>query len=152
MESFKAFKPLETPPKIYAGGITPPKFYPSLYEWLNYKGISIIKYAIGSAGIYTIPEGYTFFLTNACVSSASYANSNSGMSAYIKIDNAYFLACTASTGVAPSTSSANQAFNLTIPLKINERSVISLVQSAACNYSYASIVGFLVKNSDLVSF
>lgn len=148
MATYKAFKPISKANP----NITPQdkiKCLPSFYEYISIRG-SMVNTNLESAGgatdygnLYTVPAGYTLFITSAGISAkAGEDNSYIGMS--LTRDNSvglpYFLEVPAVAGCT-----CNVSFNIPIKINSGEEVVYYSNYNSSCFY----FVGFIIDNQIL---
>lgn len=166
MPKHTVYTPSEKLQRIYrGGGLKPPKFYPTYYEWLASKGqqISYTKSTKkSSAGmvthdLYTVPKGSTFFLTNCyLIHSANITEVGGSALGYLRIPSTILLFIEA---LGYGNTSLGYSINETylIPFKISGGDKIILYHTVIEQgiVVYLLTVGFkgiLIKNKDIPSF
>lgn len=154
-----AYKPVGKPQNIYVGGgITPPKFMPSLYEWLKFKGIQFIRYAgrsaDGTTSIYTVPSDSVLFITNAFLNVfCDGGGGGSQAEAVFIIDND-----DGNNRILNKIYQDNLALREDIaecyyyPLMIKPNSTLKLTTTNMSGVVQVNFKGFLVRNSDIPAF
>ena len=138
-----------TPPPERTTARTP-EYIPSYLEWL-WKRSRIINTSTGavvtsSGTLYTIPTGFIFFLTNACISSSSPSGAASNPTTYLATRAAgggaetWFIHITLRREVG-IPDSGNQSINFNPPLIVEEGQIIFFGIS---DVGKVSIQGFLM--------
>ena len=124
-----AYSPQQAQKQVFqGGGLAPPKYYISYFEWLIMRGILILKNANATqtgALMYTVPKDKFFFLISLSINSENVANTGSFESA-IAVDEKAFSISTSTTLIRISATAtvtennANQSMSFPIPLKFIE--------------------------------
>ena len=146
-----------TPEKVgkqyLGGGLEPPKFMPSFYEWLFSRGEQICFNASGSTlttyfTLVDIPINCTLYITSVAVSGISTGVGEAWINVRIMDNgtNGYLI----SVWNDPSILSLHKSMIFTIPIKAKS----GIVQCRMTNNIkvFGNLTGFIVKNSDIPSF
>lgn len=148
------YKPVEKVKKIFqtSGTYAPPKFMPTYLEWLRRKGERVIQggsvTVAGTYATYTVPKGYTFFLTNAILGIDDSAVDR--INAILLLEGSSGTRKFMSVSAEANTSQhITQNFSPPLELIEGEQILTSFLANALITYS---IVGFLVKNSYIPVF
>jgi len=145
------YKPVDNIKTIYPGGtITPPKYTPSYYEWLRLNGQYINCYKDSSGVVYTVPEGFILYITDAYLSASFTVLSVGGYgTADLTMPGSSFgVAYLCELEVTAINQAMNQAMSYKFPIMVGEKSNINLSQSAGSTaFLFGSIQGFLVPNN-----
>jgi len=135
-------------------------FLPTYIEWLWKHGEQIHEYVFIQAGtssttFYTVPEGYTLFITSANCSLTSLAGISAsflgGLLIYMGMDLKFLLCCPSVVSVGTDTIS-NQNISFTIPFKVISGKRIRGYKSTAATELMASFSGFLISNNLIPQF
>ena len=149
MASYVVPKPTEKPIKIFqGGGLQPPKFMPSYYEWLSIKGQQVFWASNVSATFATVPADQILFITSAyiniyCVAALT-NDASLGIQDATTINNLKEI-IRVKYGSADTQVSSSNSFP--IPIKVLGTERISFFHAGAGGS--AGFTGFLVKKSDL---
>jgi len=150
-----AFKPISGYDKEIADTYTDEKAYkPTFLEWLWRNANQIIKHYNGGTNtlLYTVPEGYNFYLTNSwlTVSSFFYNGTAVERSLYTS-DGVYFIKqhTPDGTGIDTVDASIGISNNYTFPLVIKEGIKIYGDTTNFTGGNRLGFAGFLVKK-DLI--
>jgi len=133
----------------------PENFKPTFMEWASDKFEQRIEQAerlntVGTTTVFTVPEGFTMFLTNAScsVSCNGLGTSGFGGAGNLIIANEVCLKAATDDGNA---SQSQFTWNFMMPFKLNSGETVRLFNNSIRNQTLASIVGFLVPNKISIS-
>jgi len=156
MPSEVVYKPTQPIKKLSEGGdITSPKYTPSFYEWLKSQGeeifisVNLISTS-GNVTLYTIPEGYSLYLTGFSLTALKYTAGAFSNDGYVRFYGnstqitAFILWY--QVGQASVVSVSNSQ-DYSIPLKLLEKSTLYANITDASNACIGGFQGFLIKNS-----
>ena len=141
-----AYKPIEKLSKIYTGGtLTPPKFMPTLYEWLSSKGKQIFLQSGSNVNgfytLFTVPENKILYITSAFINAVG-ADSTTN---YIRIKGSSY-----GEKVIAQAIAGNSSVSFSIPLKILSGVVIEFNVNGG--HTSAGFAGFLSEINDIPAF
>jgi hypothetical protein len=143
MASYVVPKPTAKSVKFYeGGGLQPPKYMPTFYEWINQNGKRIIQggsiTVANDYGVYTVPVDYTLFLTSV------YLDTNLGAAAQAVL----FINPITSEKIIALNGARALSISYQIPIIIEQKKqiILSTLGNGLVQYG---ITGFLVKNSEI---
>jgi hypothetical protein len=146
MATHTVYKPTDKFKQVYTGGtLEPPKFMPSLNEWLRKKGAQKIQggsvAVAGDYGIYTVPANYSLFITSVYLDT----NLAAGVQAV------WFLASNTTEKIIALNGVKAVAISYQIPILIETKKqmVLSTLGNGLVQYGFT---GFLIKNSEIPLF
>lgn len=137
------------PKKFLGGGLTPPQFMPSYYEWIRKHSQQVLEFdyeAFGGAAeinLYTVPDDYIFYLTDMQMILL-----HTGVAGLSEI---YFMI--AGEGKFMLTNYLARELNLNtlsfrIPLEFKEKEILKIIRAGIEPSIYGGFIkGFLVKKS-----
>ena len=145
-----AYKPAQKVSNVYTGGgLQPPKFMPSMLEYIRFKGKrQVYDVAAGAGGVHalgTIPEGYTFFITAVSVGTISTTAATKGYMIYV---SGFQIVKFYGYGVNVHDN-FQQSYAWPIEIYQNEQLQFYCAANTAAD---VTVQGFLVKNSDIPQF
>jgi len=144
----KAYKPNEKFVKIYeGGGLAPPKFMPSYYEWISARGkvVNGFKSVTDSTStLYTVPENKVFFLISISMMSVN--------DAAISISNSDFEvddvpALTIQSGKS-ATGVGNESISFSIPMRLEAGKTLKIRSNRANCWVRCCYFGYEVDKKD----
>lgn len=154
MPKVKVYKPVEKTKPIYTGGgLKPPVYMPTYYEWLSVKGeqVNIVKSTAGT--MFTVPLNSTLFITSAHLTAMETANASTHGIVGIAVEEKFIITVGVDHITGQHGGAGNQIINFSIPLKVMAGTVIELSELGITTPLMRSgFTGFLVKNQSIPTF
>lgn len=151
----KAYKPVGKLVKIYTGGnLTPPKFMPSLYEWLSIKGKIIHGYKSINDDVellYKVPKGKVFFLVSVNLMAGNTGLVSLGTLDF-EINDIPILTVQAGTSTdgVGYLGAGNTSVSFSIPYKMRSTETIKIRSNRVNSWIRGCFFGYEVDEKDIL--